>query len=397
MIISVSFAYLVLSTRNDKQIIKKESNVSTFTPFLIVEDSLKIDTSYTNDLYKDVLNFDTIKTELIVSDSNDLKTPFIVNIEDKKIIKKVFKGKRVNIAITGVDSRIGERYRHADANHVVSLLLDKGEIEIYSIPRDTYAFAGFEVDSLDKYNLLTNVLGRLGRKAYLSELARISEIDHIHYYVELGFSQAIGIIEKLGFKDPKSTLQILRDRKSYRIGDFQRSYNQGNFISGAIYKFNHLTENTNDIIFDIFLGLVETNLSKDDIIDLKSYFTNLKKNQITNFVKPKINTNFEEIDLFNTFEYDSILVSKDLGAFDNTSEFVAGKLLEILEEVDSYKNNQVKINKLKRYFEQKAWLQISDLRIRSAIKNRFKDILTQAYTDIGKFQEAQKIIKIDYN
>lgn len=397
MIISVSFAYLVLSTRNDKQIIKKENNVSTFTPFLIVEDSLKIDTSYTNDLYKDVLNFDTIKTELIVSDSNDLKTPFIVNIEDKKIFKKVFKGKRVNIAITGVDSRIGERYRHADANHVVSLLLDKGEIEIYSIPRDTYAFAGFEDDSLDKYNLLTNVLGRLGRKSYLSELARISEIDHIHYYVELGFSQAIGIIEKLGFKDPKSTLQILRDRKSYRIGDFQRSYNQGNFISGAIYKFNHLTENTNDIIFDIFLGLVETNLSKDDIIDLKSYFTNLKKNQITNFVKPKINTNFEEIDLFNTFEYDSIVVSNDLGAFDNTSEFVAGKLLEILEEVDSYKNNQVKINKLKRYFEQKAWLQISDLRIRSAIKNRFKDILTQAYTDIGKFQEAQKIIKIDYN
>lgn len=397
MIISVSFAYLVLSTKNDKQIIKKENNVSTFTPFIIVEDSLKIDTSYTNDLYKDVLNFDTIKTELIVSDSNDLKTPFIVNIEDKKIIKKVFKGKRVNIAITGVDSRIGERYRHADANHVVSLLLDKGEIEIYSIPRDTYAFAGFEEDSLDKYNLLTNVLGRLGRKSYLSELARISEIDHIHYYVELGFSQAIGIIEKLGFKDPKSTLQILRDRKSYRIGDFQRSYNQGNFISGAIYKFNHLTENTNDIIFDIFLGLVETNLSKDDIIDLKSYFTNLKKNQITNFVKPKINTNFEEIDLFNTFEYDSIIVSNDLGAFDNTSEFVAGKLLEILEEVDSYKNNQVKINKLKRYFEQKAWLQISDLRIRSAIKNRFKDILTQAYTDIGKFQEAQKIIKIDYN
>jgi anionic cell wall polymer biosynthesis LytR-Cps2A-Psr (LCP) family protein len=333
---------------------------------------------------------------MIVSDSNELKTPYIVDLEEKKVIKKIFNGKRINIAVTGVDSRIGERYRHADANHIISLLLETGQIEIYSVPRDTYAYAGFDEDSLDRFNLLTNVLGRLGRKKYLEELSKITDIDHIHYYVELGFSQAIGIIEKLGFKDPKSTLQVLRDRKSYRIGDFQRSYNQGKFIKGSILKFNQLAKDT-DLLYDIFLGLVETNLSKSDLLGLVSHFENISKNSIQNFVKPKINTNFEEIDLFNSSKLDSIIISKNLGAFDNTSEFVASKLLEILDEVENNSNNQIKINKLKRYFDQKAWLQISDLRIRSAVKNRFKDILAQAYTDIGKYKEAQKIISSDYN
>lgn len=372
----------------------------TFTPFLKANEEVILDSNY-NSVYSEAsfTSYDTTTYIINISDSNELKVPFIIDEDEKKIYKKVFSGNRINIALTGVDSRIGERYRHADANHIISIIPEKNSIEIFSIPRDTYANAGFEEDSLDKFNLLTNVLGRKGRSAYLEELAKIAELDKIHFYVEIGFSQAIGLLEKLGFKNPSVALQMLRDRKSYRTGDYQRTYNQGKFIKKSIIKTKEIFSETNDYILNFFLNLVSTNINIEDINSIMAQLdlNNLRDSNIDNHVKPTINTTYEEIDLFDTSQYDSLIAKNEINVFENKSEYVAGKLLEILDEADLKNNNQLKVNKLKRYFEQRAWLQISDLRIRNAIKSRFKDILSQAYTDMGKFKDAQKVINIDYN
>lgn len=395
-VISLSFFYFALSKQTNATILVKENTIESFSPFHKVNGMIELDSNYENNLFNLELNYDTTNNNLIVSDTNDFKNPFLVNIKDKKVTTKVFSGKRINIAVTGVDSRLGVNYKHADANHIISLLPEKGVIEIFSVPRDTYADAGFVEDSMQRFNILANVLGGKGRKSYLKELARISEIDHIHYYVELGFSQAIGIIENLGFNDAKSTLRLLRDRKSYRIGDFQRSYNQGNFIKGAILKVNDLAKNSPDLIFDIFLELVNTNLSKPELIKLSNSFRNLKHNEIHNFVKPKVITDYQVIDLFNKKSLDSLLSTKNYTNDSVNSAIITNKLTNLLDEADKHKSNQAKINKLKRYFEQKSWLQISDKQIRNKIKYRFKDILSQAYIALGKFKEAQSIISIDY-
>lgn len=395
-IISISFVYFALSKQTKATIIAKENIIESFSPFHKVNGAIELDSSYENNLYKLDLDFDTTGNKLIVSDTIDVKNPFLINIEDKKVTTKVFSGKRINIAVTGVDSRLGVNYKHADANHIISLLPEQGVIEIFSVPRDTYADAGFEEDTLQRFNILANVLGGKGRKAYLKELARIAEIDHIHFYVELGFSQAIGIIENLGFNDAKSTLRLLRDRKSYRIGDFQRSYNQGHFIKGAILKVNDLAKNSPDLIFNIFLELVNTNLSKPELLSLSNSFRNLKHNEIHNFVKPKVITDYQVIDLFNKKSLDSLLSTKNYTNDSVNSAIITNKLTNLLDEADKHKSNQAKINKLKRYFEQKSWLQISDKQIRNKIKYRFKDILSQAYIALGKFKEAQSIISIDY-
>jgi hypothetical protein len=78
------------------------------------------------------------------------------------------------------------------------------------------------------------------------------------------------------------------------------------------------------------------------------------------------------------------------------SALINNKLTALLNEAEKHPNNQMKINILKRYFEQKSWLQISNKQIRNKIKYRFKDILSQAYIALGKFKEAQSIISIDY-
>lgn len=400
LVISVSFIVLVTTSSKEREALINVEKNTTFTPFLISNNEVTLDSNfydeYTNNSFTD---YDTTTYVLNISDSSELKVPFVVDEVEKKIYKKVYSGNRINIVITGVDSRIGERYKHADANHIISIIPDKNSIEIFSIPRDTYADAGFEEDSLDKFNLLTNVLGRRGRSAYLVEVAKIAEIDKIHYFIEIGFSQAIGLIEKLGFKNPSVTLQMLRDRKSYRTGDYQRTYNQGKFIRKSILKSKELFFTNNDLILNFFLNIVSTNLKIDDIKDIIAQIdlANLTESMIVNELKPKIITSYEEIDLFNSAQYDSLIAKNEINVFESKSEYVAGKLLEILDDAEFKNSSQIKVNKLKRYFEQKAWLQISDLRIRNAIKSRFKDILSQAYTDLGKFKDAQKVINIDYN
>lgn len=77
-------------------------------------------------------------------------------------------GRSVTIAITGIDSRLGVEQAHADANHVLRIWLDQGRIEIISVPRGTYADAGFSSSSL---NIIANYRARKGRAAYLRKLA----------------------------------------------------------------------------------------------------------------------------------------------------------------------------------------------------------------------------------
>ncbi|MER3328315.1 MAG: hypothetical protein RIF34_01965, partial [Candidatus Kapaibacterium sp.] len=44
--------------------------------------------------------------------------PFTVDKKAGIVYKKQYNGRRINICVTGVDSRIGSNFKHADANHV---------------------------------------------------------------------------------------------------------------------------------------------------------------------------------------------------------------------------------------------------------------------------------------
>ena len=120
-------------------------------------------------------------------------------------------GAVVNIMVTGTDSRLGDNVNHADANHLVRFFTDSGYVEIISIPRDTYADAGF--DDTTGFNKLTNVRANKGRTAYLQAVSEITGVQPIHHYVEFGFSQAIGLLELMGYKNNATgTLRVLRAR-----------------------------------------------------------------------------------------------------------------------------------------------------------------------------------------
>jgi len=318
-----------------------------------------------------------------------------------------YQGKIINIAITGVDSRMGDRTKHADANHIFSLLLDSGKIIITSVPRDTYVDLGYE-DSLN-LNKLTICRASRSRETYLKELAKIAGLAKIDYYVEFGFAQAMGLIEFLGYSNPNATLQVLRSRKALGGDDYQRCYNQGQFMRQAILKNASKAEGlTGEFLIRGGLFLVESNLTTSIV---KSLNETMQKNEfgknpsdIKVIVKPRMANKFK---VFDFTDQDQMKQLQDKAQFyfetrerpedgdnKNIQDFVYRRLMNVLAKAaqDTAKKPMNSYNILKVYFEQRAWLQIRDIKQKDQVRDEFKTILSRSLIRAKKEKQAKEII-----
>lgn len=369
-----------------------------------------IDTNFLKTILPDT---DTNTQTIQLSDSLS-KPEYYLDSTSGKYIKKVYSGRRINIALTGVDSRLGTGTKHADANHIISVLLDSGQIEIISIPRDTPADAGYD-DSTGQ-NKLTIVRAAKGRKAYFAELSRIANLDKIHYFAELGFSQAMGIIEFLGFKNPNETLQILRSRTVLGGDDYQRVYNQAQFIRQMLFKnFDRLGGPLGDVLIAGGLIIVDTDLTnaiiKNIINELKKKNFDNSIDNITIRIRPSIPIKFKIYDFAdantvnnlskkvrNYFEHKYVDTIKGVTSTSSNdiSRRVYNRLYSAVNKAisDTAKNPQRAIATLSVYFEQRAWLQVSEKEKRKEIRDKFIDVLSYSYEKRKDTLSAKKVRNI---
>lgn len=382
--------------------------ISAYLFYKIYYDNLSVNQLYfdtirnnsdTNSLYtKDFIEAaltenDTINDKTIhYSDQEEFEKSVQIDSEAGINIRRIYQGRRINIAITGVDTRLGDSYKHADANHVISVLLDSGKIEIISIPRDTYVDCGY--DDTTNLNKLTVYRATKGRKAYLELLAQIAELDKIHYYIEFGFSQAIGLIELLGYQNAHSTLKVLRSRVGLGGDDYQRVYNQAQFIRQNIIKnWSILNSLTGNLLIRTGLVLSDNNLNIEVVNKIKNELNS--KNFINNpdnikiKVKPPIPINYKIYDLLNP-ETISVLSQKisdyhsknnidTLNNPKNISEIVYDKINHYITLYEKNRRNGSYLRRLEIIFEQKGWLQIEDLEKREELKNKICNLLLDNY------------------
>lgn|GEM_PF-276253 len=383
-----------------KQTVEARKEIA-FSPFRKSSNG-KIKTKYKfteSYLRKKVVSFDT--TVYIKKVSSKSKVPFEIDEKAGRVYKRIYSGKRINIAITGVDSRIGHRYKHADANHVLSILPEKKIIEIISIPRDTYADAG--LDDTTNLNKLTNVRGMLGRKAYLNELANIAEVDKIHYYIEFGFSQAMAILKWLGYDNYHNTLQVLRSRKVFKGSDWQRTYNQGTFIKQMIIKNQHKFDGVfGNILVEGLLALVETNLNQKKAVGILDKFR-INEIEISDslfkiLVRPKLKIKFKSYDFTDKSviaELSNQIRLKGDSSNIKTSKYVIKTLEKAIHKSvkDSLNRPLYVIRNLKTYYNQKAWHQILDKTKMDWIREDIKVLLSEAYFKLGKDEKGNSVIE----
>lgn len=324
------------------------------------------------------------------------------NVESLESLQPRYTGRRINIAIIGLDSRIGTNSNHADANHILSVLIDSGKIEVISVPRDTPANAGY--DDSSGQNKLTVVRAARGRSAYLAELARIAQLDQIHYYVEVVFSQVVGFLEFLGYKDPKSTLQVLRSRKGLGGDDYQRCYNQAQFIRQMILK--HYNKINGGLFEELFirgaLSLVSTNLTYDVVENIVSKLNMFgfprSHSDIYIKIRPPMQMKFKVYDFTDHQIVDKLI--KQIENFNikhnekDTNQVDIFSLLHTtlkLAESDTAKNPKRVLSRLSNFYNQRAWLQIEDRQEREIIRQRFENCLVSAYKKLNQPANALKV------
>ncbi|NQV12192.1 hypothetical protein HQ524_02425 [Candidatus Uhrbacteria bacterium] len=191
----------------------------------------------------------------------------------------------VNVLVIGVDSRKGSDTVHCDAIHMVHINLVDERMHFVNIPRGTFSYIPGKPPE-EQY--LANVCDYIDVDAFVDRVNVISGYE-ADYRVMVGFSQAQGLLRALEF-NPTTTLQYLRHRQSYQIGDPQRSYNQSIFLSDLVLNRMEVVNSIPVAARFALFQLVDTDMSHSYADALFSWLSRSKipgdPTRITHATKP---------------------------------------------------------------------------------------------------------------
>ncbi|MBS1911133.1 MAG: LCP family protein [Bacteroidetes bacterium] len=306
----------------------------------------------------------------------------------------------VNILLVGLDNRLASHDNHADAIHLITIRTkDSIGAVITSVPRGTEA-PGYGIE--DDLAFMANVRALRGRNTFIKAISKLTG-KKINYYVEVSFSQVMGVLELLGYKDPATALQFLRHRKSYPLGDVQRSYNQGKFIrTQLIRRADLLTGAKGDLMLRMGLGMVDTDIDFNTAQALVYVLKNgnaLDSAHITQTMRPRIN--LERVDGVEIPEPDQMaavvnnLVRRTGEQIDDLGRYNPyPRLNEILHHAEAQqKNDRAVLAIMEPVYEQKAWLQVQERPQRQELRNRVEHLMVNAYNGTKKPDKAAEVKK----
>jgi hypothetical protein len=284
----------------------------------------------------------------------------------------------------------------ADAIHLFSINPDSGIVDIMSIPRGTYYDCGYpDTTSL---NIISHARGK-GMDRFLKAVEELTNRRPIKYYAEVGFSQALGMLELLGYKDPKGTLRFLRSRKTFRTGDFQRSHNQSTFLRQSLVEhFDLLTGATGEVLLAAGLRFVNTNLTKDFCLGL---IHALRK---SNF--PRNRTDAARVRMLPGFRMnllDLLPDSVNIARASRSSDQIVGEQRAVGQNIAPRFKEQIRlaraesakparvIRRLRILVDQHIWIQIEDKNLRRALRDEAIGLLMDAYNKQGDTSAAESV------
>jgi anionic cell wall polymer biosynthesis LytR-Cps2A-Psr (LCP) family protein len=306
--------------------------------------------------------------------------------------------KELNILLVGLDSRVASDDNHADAIHLITIrTTDPVGATITSIPRGTVV-KGYGMP--DDISFMANLRRMRGRKTFMKAIAKLAKKDSIDYYAEVTFSQVMGVLELLGYKDPATALQFLRHRKSFPLGDVQRSHNQGEFIRQQVIRHaDMLTGAKGDLLIRMGLGMVDTDLDLETVQALIYRLQSAKaldEAHIGLDLLPHENLSaLEDIEIPDPEQMNGVvnkLVRRvgdeidDLGRYDPYP-----RVKGVVERAGGASSPKGVIAVLEPVYAQKAWLQVQERPRRQELRDRVEALLVKAYTDLKQPAKATAV------
>jgi hypothetical protein len=209
----------------------------------------------------------------------------------------------------------------------------------------------------------------------------------------------------LGQRDSKSTLQVLRSRKGLGGDDYQRCFNQGQYIRQMILRhFSKADGLMGEVLIRGGLAFMNSNLSVEGIkglvYDLNKAGFPKDASSIIVRVRPETGIKYKvynfndsasikqlksKIERFNAF-----MAKKD-SSYAKKSIDPAGKLNRVLNALaaDTAQKPKKVLEQLHPYFDQHAWMQVRNEKERFNIRQRMGDYLIASFNKIGKPENAK--------
>lgn len=139
----------------------------------------------------------------------------------------------ITILLLGLDSRKEQTSARCDAIHLFTLNTTDKTVKITSIPRGTYIYIPPGTYSQSE-SYFANACELAGYDYVKGEIEKMLS-THVDYIVKVGFSQTLGVLRSLKLPTTQS-LEWLRNRQSFLIGDPQRSHDQAMFMKDVALK-----------------------------------------------------------------------------------------------------------------------------------------------------------------
>jgi len=275
----------------------------------------------------------------------------------------------VRVLLIGLDNRSGSSIGHCDAIQFVEINKTSGTINITAVPRGTYSPLPQGVYLPSDY-YISNACAFGGLEYGITQIETIIG-QKADYLVTIGFSGALGAFRLLDLPATE-TLQWLRLRQAYAIGEPQRAHNHSTFLKKLLTDYLPKSDSKFSFTWEyLFYRLVNTDLSFAQSQTILSALSEMnlqdRPDLITLFMQPAylvadIPYDSEHLQEYLSKMLDPISERIPEGAYTGISEIEEQqKLMDLvnvgLEDIDF----------VKRAFEQKLWLQIDDNATRESV------------------------------
>ena len=299
--------------------------------------------------------------------------------------------KEINVLLIGLDPRQDWDNPHCDAIHMFTLDLEDWTMEITSVPRGTYAYIPRSLPETEYY--LANTCSYEGLDYGIKQMEKIIG-RRADYYATVNFSQVIGIMRMLDLPTTES-LQWLRHRQSYAIGDPQRSHNQAVFMKDLILSQLHRFEG--DFSLPVMFAMFQFVNTDMDFTTAKSLVHGYLESKIQErpddivlTMKPYYETVDYHFDLENPDAQIEALLRRvrpylsDADLSDRTLAEVQAELVAYLEES---LEGEVSVEAI---VERALWMQVEDEATRNDLHYRLVE--DYVYELVGR-EESEKAIE----
>ncbi|MFA7314390.1 MAG: hypothetical protein WC025_00460 [Candidatus Magasanikbacteria bacterium] len=296
----------------------------------------------------------------------------------------------VRILVLGLDSRAGQTAGHCDVIQMLEINKNNNTVSITAVPRGTYSPLppGKATTSTDYY--VSNACGLAGLEYGIDKIEKILG-KKADYLVMVGFSETLGILRNLKLPTTE-TLQWLRQRHVYSIGEPQRARNHSTFIKELLTKFLPEKKSKLDIAFHYILyKIIKTDLTFDESEKILDVLITMDlpnhPERISLFMRPSYNVQDIAYDPNTVGEY----VQKMIAPVKNylSSKSYTGVTVEEADQriLEALKEDDAKF--VKWAFDNQLWLQIEDAILR---EEQHYMVITKYLTSLTDETEKQQII-----